>query len=165
MGRVRRLKAKTVSSSAARPPCAAAPTRPKDGFCRTGRATLDESVLARADPALQRIVKRIAGGEGLFERRNADPLGALREQPARKLGHLVARAMQRDETVRIDVLAGRRDRAEALAGRLDQDMRWARQPRPALARFQRFLACRDAGEDIARGLPRVRPPWGGERRD
>ena len=71
-------------------------------------------MLARADASLERLVENIARSESLFERSDADPLGALSEQPAGKLGHLVARAMQRDEPVRIDIFARRRDRAEAL---------------------------------------------------
>jgi hypothetical protein len=39
--------------------------------------------------------------------------------------------MQRDEPVWIDVLAGRRDRAEALGGRLDHDTRRGGGPPPA----------------------------------
>ena len=112
---------------------------------------------ARADPLLQRFVERIARGEGLFERGDADPLGALGEQPAGELRHFAACAMQRDESVRIDILAARRNGAEALGGGLDHDMGRARQPRPDLARFPRFLARGDAGENVAGGLPRVRP--------
>ena len=65
-----------------------------------GPPDADESLLALPDSPLQRFGKRVAGDEGLFERRDADPLGALREQPTGELRHLVACAMQRDEPVR-----------------------------------------------------------------
>ena len=40
-------------------------------------------------------------------------LGAFLQEPAGELGDLAAGAVERDQTVRIDVLAGRWNRAEA----------------------------------------------------
>ena len=40
------------------------------------------SGLSRADPPLERLIERVAGGEGLFERGDADPLGAFGQKPA-----------------------------------------------------------------------------------
>ena len=76
-----------------------------------GRAAI--SPLPRPDPLLQRFVERVAGVEGLFERGHADPLGAFFQEPAGELGDLAAGAVERDEAVGIDVLAGREDGAEA----------------------------------------------------
>ena len=66
--------------------------------------------------------------------------------------------MKRDEAVRIDVLADRRNRAEALERRLDDEMGGARQPRADLARLRGLLARGDPGEDVARGLLSPRRP-------
>src|SRR5271163_4298868 len=82
--------------------------------------------LPRPDPLLQRLVEGVAGAERLFERGDADPLGAFFQKPAGQLGDLAAGAVERAEAVRIDVLAAGGDGAEALIGRLDGEMGRAR---------------------------------------
>jgi hypothetical protein len=78
------------------------------------RASGDYSLIGRSsrpvrpDPLLQRFLH-----ERLFERGDADPLGALLQEPAGDLGDLAAGAMEGDEAVRVDGLAGRGNRAEA----------------------------------------------------
>ena len=58
--------------------------------------------------------------------------------------------MESHEAVRIDVLAGRGNRAEALEGRFDRNMRRARQPGADLARLRGLLARGDAGEEASK---------------
>jgi hypothetical protein len=55
----------------------------------------------------------LRGAERLFQRGDADPLGAFLQEPAGELGDLAAGAVERDQAARIDVLAGRGTRAEA----------------------------------------------------
>ena len=55
-------------------------------------------LLPRPDPPLQRLVERVAGVERLFERRDADPLGAFIEEPAGEFGDLAAGAVERDDS-------------------------------------------------------------------
>ena len=84
-----------------------APSSPK------GRRREDASLLPRPDAPLQRLVEGVAGAERLFERGDADPLGAFFQKPAGEFGDLAAGAVEGDEAVRIDVLAARGNCAEA----------------------------------------------------
>ena len=84
-----------------------APSSPK------GRRRESASPLPCPDPLLQRFIEGVAGAEGLFERGDAEPLGAFVQKPAGEFGDLAAGAVERDEAVGIDVLAGREDGAEA----------------------------------------------------
>ena len=97
-----------------------------------------------ADASLERFIERDAGGEGLFERGYAGALGALGQKPAGELGRPVAGAVQRNEPMRIGLLAHRRHRIESLPGRFDDRTGRNRQPRPDFARLQRILASEEA---------------------
>src|ERR1700733_7711046 len=83
--------------------------------------------LALPDPRHQRVVQRVALVEHLLDRRHRHALGPLREQPVGEVGRLAPRAMQGDETLRIGVLAERRDGLEGGAGLFDHEMGWSRQ--------------------------------------
>ena len=70
-------------------------------------------------PRHQRIVQRVAPVEHLLDRDHADALGAAGEQPVGEVGGFRARAMQRDEALRVGLLPQRGNGGEGGAGLLE----------------------------------------------
>ena len=79
--------------------------------------TLPLAPLRRPDPPIQRLVQRVPRVEHVFERHDADPLGAFPQKPAREIGRGALGAVERHETPRVGRLAEGGDGAEARAPR------------------------------------------------